>query len=1155
MNYSHKLLYYIIGSFFLLASPIFSQSTIYVGTKGRDTNNGTIGNPVRSLTAARDRARATGAKQILIRGGVYSYDQTCVLNNKDSGLRIAPYNNEKVVFDGAKFVDPKRFKKVQGGATSRLHSKAVGRVFVQKINDKELIDLFSKPVSHISMNGRPMHISRFPNQGYSLIDFNSVSGDQPRAEGNANSAKGPQFKVIDRIDAKKWNAELKRNKRAFARGYYSADWLQETNPIFSVSSSGLIRLQNGTRYGIKTEGGTRRKDAINRIYMMQLLCELDEPGEWYFDPKDNNLYIWPYTSITATTRIGAWNGKELIRVNNASTIRIERITIQNLGKGKNGEGAITFNNTTSSEMAGITFKNIATPLSPANVTGGSRSGIKSCDFIDTERASRLVGGKIKTGEVVLARNYVENCHFTQIYSRDFYGKAIGINGAGNIFRNNLVHNINGQPITHGGQEHLIEKNEIFNTGIEEGDGGAIYTGANYWSFGTRIRQNFIHHLMSIPQHYGKQGIYCDDNDGGDLLEDNFFYKGGMHAILTNGGPGHSVFNNVIAEANIAIRSGSGKGNETYKINMNYIRTNPKDKIKANYVGRMLQYCGRPGWENGLNENNWIQRIDPFWTKRYPGFKVSMEKMFKSKENRPFESRWYGNIVAKARKNFENPSQVNIRDTKNVSQNEFVDVNRLNLQLRNPKKLGVKAVNFNEIGLYKDKYRCAIPNKDSYRRAVKNHFSPWQVHTRDKYDHRTINKRLYFNTGQLVWSTVPCGDTVDPVADVSEYRFDLGTDTSPVQNGYIRITPRTQTQNYGWALNNDIFSADRGAGRGNRINQDLIYSAIPRTFNTRVSNGNWKVTLTFGDKFSRHDNMRVQAEGKTQLSNINSAFDFFNREFVTEVKDGQLNLKFFDDGGKDKNWALTRIWLRKTNESATSTPSVNQNVLADGVYHIMAKHSRQYLEVANGNKNNGGIVQQWSANNRDNQRWELRHIGKGYYTMKVMHSGRFLDIKESNKNKGAIVQVWGSQGKTEIHRHFKLIPRKDGYFSIQARHSGYCFDVIRNSKERGTDLELWDCSERDNKLFRFIPAKGKKEPDIPAQLSAYPNPARDYFNIQLTSPIEDPTWYTLTDRTGRIVKKGTISEQNSKVSMAGLASGLYFLEVRGGVDFVTSIIKE
>ena len=176
-------------------------------------------------------------------------------------------------------------------------------------------------------------------------------------------------------------------------------------------------------------------------------------------------------------------------------------------------------------------------------------------------------------------------------------------------------------------------------------------------------------------------------------------------------------------------------------------------------------------------------------------------------------------------------------------------------------------------------------------------------------------------------------------------------------------------------------------------------------------------------------------------------------------------------------------------------------------------------------------------------------------MKAMHSGRFLDIKESNKNKGAIVQVWGSQGKTEIHRHFKLIPRKDGYFSIQARHSGYCFDVIRNSKERGTDLELWDCSERDNKLFRFIPAKGRKESGTPAQLSAYPNPARDYFTIQLTSPIENPTWYTLTDRTGRIVNKGTISEQNNKVSMAGLASGLYFLEVRGGVDFVTSIIKE
>jgi len=40
-------------------------------------------------------------------------------------------------------------------------------------------------------------------------------------------------------------------------------------------------------------------------------------------------------------------------------------------------------------------------------------------------------------------------------------------GAGNIFRNNLIHNINGQPVTHQGVDHLIERNELFNVGIED----------------------------------------------------------------------------------------------------------------------------------------------------------------------------------------------------------------------------------------------------------------------------------------------------------------------------------------------------------------------------------------------------------------------------------------------------------------------------------------------------------------------------------------------------------------------------------------------------------------------------------------------------------------------------------------------------------------
>ena len=752
-----KSSYWLFGVIIMLLSFQMNAQELFIAPNGNDSNSGSINQPLATLVGARNKARQSGAKTIWVRGGRYKTNQTCVLDAQDSGLKISGYGSEKAIFDGGIYVNPKNFKLVEGGDLNFLHQNAKGKVYSQTISDQTMIETLSQSGANISMNDRPMFISRFPNVGYAYINYNTITSEITNEKGTVANPKGPKFKLNERINASKWNAELKRNNRAFTRGYISADWLKETNPVSSVDASGSIRLANGTRYGMtKNE---RRKGRVNRIYFLQLLCELDEPGEWYFDTKTNKLYVWPFSAINKDTKIGAWAGPEVITVKNSSNIKIERLIIQHIGKDKFGNAGISLRDSKRCEIAGVTFRNIGGGLAPANVTGGEESGIRSCDFIDNEQGARLFGGSVKTNSVKLAKNYIVNSHFTHVDSKDFYGKAVGINGAGNIFKNNLVHNSNGQPITHYGNEHVIERNEIFNVGIEEGDGGAIYTGAALWSFGNKIRQNFIHHLMTIPTFYGKQGIYCDDNDGGDLLEQNFFYKGGMHAILTNGGPGHWVVNNVVVEGNIAIRSASGKGKDTYNTNMEYLKTNPKAKIKANYIGRMMVEVGKPGWEAGINENNWRERVDEFWTTRYQYFGFALDKMFKTKENRPFESRWYNNVISSTRKNFENPPQVTIRDTKNIPNSEFVNVSNLNLALRNPSKFNQPNIPFNSIGLYKDAFRCSVPNKDRYRAAVKRNFDKYPVHSGDAYNPNTINQRLYFNTGKLVYSTITCGNNV------------------------------------------------------------------------------------------------------------------------------------------------------------------------------------------------------------------------------------------------------------------------------------------------------------------------------------------------------------------------------------------------------------
>lgn len=64
----------------------------------------------------------------------------------------------------------------------------------------------------------------------------------------------------------------------------------------------------------------------------------------------------------------------------------------------------------------------------------------------------------------------------------------------------------------------------------------------------------------------------------------------------------------------------------------------------------------------------------------------------------------------------------------------------------------------------------------------------------------------------------------------------------------------------------------------------------------------------------------------------------------------------------------------------------------------------------------------------------------------------------------------------------------------------------------------------------------------AQLSSFPNPAKDHITIKGVNGKAD---YTLTDITGRVVKSGTISKRTEKVTVSDLANGVYIINLKEG----------
>jgi hypothetical protein len=914
----------VIALLLLLTSiSIQAQTELFIAKNGNDNNPGTILNPLATLNGARDKARSTGVKTIWIRGGRYGFDTTCRLDAQDAGITFSGYQNEKVIFDGSKFIDQQKFTVVTDGSLlAKLNDKAKTNAYSQVITDPALITLLKAPTSQISINDKMITLARFPNLGFVHVNNSTVSQEQANVVGTNTNPVGAKFRTIETIDGGKWRAEIARIRKGFISGYVSADWYKEQIPLNSANADGDIRLTNGSRYGFQ------KGSKINRFFVFNLLCELDEPGEWYFDDTDSRLYLWPSTPINPDMRVGVWAGPQCFEIRDAQNIKIKKITIQNIGRGNNGDGAINITGKCDNiEVAGVTFRFIAAPITAVNIWNDvTNSGVRSCDFYDVPNNSRLYGGKITAGSVEYGRNYIENCHFTEVYSKDFYGKACGISGAGNIFRNNLIHNMNGQPVTHAGAEHIIELNEVFNVGIEEGDGGAFYTGASIWSFGNVLRHNFVHHIMSVPQLLGRAAFFSDDLDAGETVIENVLYKGGWEAIKMNTGGGHTIVRNVLLECYTGIRNGDA-GTAAYNKYADFLLSNPKSTDKENQIGRMLQVIGKPDWETGLTKDNWTDRVGDFWTNRYAGMRFLYKAYNDNNTIKAYECRFYDNLFYGNKTDINGGPTAAVRGSQKITLDLFADPANLNFKFKEPRPAYAPDIPFERIGLYKDEYRCAVPDKNTYRKNIKNRFANQASHTSDPYDYKTINQRLYYNTGKIIYDLVPCtNDPAPDVLEVDEHKFDLGTPASPVFNGYTRVSHLTTEADYGWTSIASLDSRDRGTATGaNDINRDFVFSAVAKTFEAKVNNGTWKVVLTFGDVTNAHDNIQVKAEGQTKLTGINTtAGNFITQAFTIDVTDGKLSLEFSDQGGVDKNWILTRIWLIKENTALFTNKSGLQN---------------------------------------------------------------------------------------------------------------------------------------------------------------------------------------------------------------------------------------
>ncbi|PIU64111.1 MAG: hypothetical protein COS85_13790, partial [Armatimonadetes bacterium CG07_land_8_20_14_0_80_59_28] len=665
---------------------------LYISTKGDDSWSGKLASPNKAksdgpfttLERARDAVRElkqNGGIAVELRGGVYERDTTFKLTAEDAGTAEAPvvyraHAGEEVRVVGGRHLPPAAFKPVTDPAVlDRLDSVARGKLLQADLkslgigNYGEFPNRFrgAAPVLELFFNDQRMMLARWPNDGWAHVAKVVERGSVPRV--GDKTVKPGAFEYEGDRPAR-WKIE----DGVWLTGYWCFDWCDEAIRVRSIDpGKRVITFTDPHIYGLGSGNQGPR-----RYYALNILDELDRPGEYYLDRKTGTLYFWPPAPIAKARIAVSVLQDPLISLDAAAHVTIRGLTLEAC-RGV----ALTIKGGREDQIVSCVVRN--TGQAGIAVEGGEKHRVEACDIHDTGTLGiSLVGGDRKT--LTAAGHEAINNHIYR-FSRlqRTYASAIQVGGVGNRVAHNLIHDAPHQAIGLSGNDHIIEFNEVHHVIMETDDCGAFYMGRNPSERGTVIRYNFWHHLGS-PLGHGNAAIYFDDGDGGQTVYGNVFIRcgepalGSFGTVFCHGGHDNLIENNIFIECKRAI--GAAPWNDRR-------------------------------WAEALKEGDWQQKLlkdvditKPPYSTRYPELEGYMTPSGKPRMNRAARN------VAVMCGQFVRGNYLDDDNFITDKDPGFVDAAKGNFQLKDDsivyrKVSGFKNIPFEKIGLYRDANRPTL----------------------------------------------------------------------------------------------------------------------------------------------------------------------------------------------------------------------------------------------------------------------------------------------------------------------------------------------------------------------------------------------------------------------------------------------------------------
>ena len=475
----------------------------HVSPTGTDSNSGSETAPFASLLKARDAIRAGRQAEelrkdeaivVTIHGGTYQVTETLELTSEDSGTegvpviwQAAPGAEVRLVGGGVPLTD---WAPVTDSAVlERVDVSVRGNLFETSLTAAGVRDLgrptpADGPRSELIFNTKYMTLARYPNEEWLKIVSIPEKGELIETE--RDSHYGHFECPGDRPETWRDTTAL------WVHGYWVHDWRDQYHRIQTLDLEKREIWPEPPYHGYGYRRGAR-------FYFLNILEELDAPGEWFLDRDSDIIYFWPPGDLQEGDVNFPQLQEPMLVLKGTEHVSVRGLTFE-----ASRDKAIVVEGGSHNEIAGCTIRNMGAAV--AVVIGGSNNRIRSCDVYELAGAGiTLEGGDRAT--LTPAHNEAVNCdihHVGRVY-RTYHG-AFNLRGVGNRIAHCWIHEVPHQGIGYSGNDHIIEYCDFEKIAEETGDVGAIYAAADWTFMGNEFRYNYFHNIHG-PGQLGCNTIY------------------------------------------------------------------------------------------------------------------------------------------------------------------------------------------------------------------------------------------------------------------------------------------------------------------------------------------------------------------------------------------------------------------------------------------------------------------------------------------------------------------------------------------------------------------------------------------------------------------------------------------------------------------------